>query len=165
MKALFDQTKITKYYVSKNGKIFSSCSRNKKHKLFEKTPTLNKKRGYFYVRTKSGNYSLHRLVASAFIENKLNKPCVNHIDGNKLNNHSSNLEWVTHKENSAHAKKNGLVTYFKKNEGPKIKYSAKQIKDVWDRAKKGMTYVEAGSIHKMPYSTVAHLMRGSRRKI
>lgn len=45
---------------------------------------------------------VHRLVAKAFIPNPDNKPIVNHIDSDRLNPKKSNLEWVTHKENSEH---------------------------------------------------------------
>lgn len=49
----------------------------------------------------------HRLVALAFIEKIQGKNFVNHIDGNKLNNNYSNLEWCTHEENLRHAIKIG----------------------------------------------------------
>jgi hypothetical protein len=44
----------------------------------------------------------------AFIPNPENKPFVNHIDGNKINNNASNLEWVTSQENHTHAMITGL---------------------------------------------------------
>ena len=54
------------------------------------------------------NMQFHRIVANTFIPNPLNKPCINHIDGNKNNNNISNLEWCTHSENTIHAYKTGL---------------------------------------------------------
>lgn len=52
---------------------------------------------------------VHRLVCACFKLNPLNKKEVNHIDGDKLNNHISNLEWVTSSENHRHAVKTGLM--------------------------------------------------------
>lgn len=51
---------------------------------------------------------VHRMSAIAFIPNPENKPQVNHIDGNKLNNNITNFEWVTSSENHLHAFKTGL---------------------------------------------------------
>lgn len=52
---------------------------------------------------KKKDFLVHRLVASAFIPNTYSKRTVNHIDGDKLNNYSSNLEWATYSENHKHA--------------------------------------------------------------
>lgn len=51
---------------------------------------------------------IHRLVAMTYIPNPQNKSDVNHKDGNKDNNHVSNLEWKTHSENAQHAWDTGL---------------------------------------------------------
>ncbi len=61
--------------------------------------------------TRSGirrSYRWHKLVLSAFIDNKHNKSQINHINGNKLDNRLSNLEWVTPGENIKHAYKMGI---------------------------------------------------------
>ena len=50
----------------------------------------------------------HRIIASIFCEREIGKDFVNHIDGDKLNNSASNLEWVTRSENTRHSFKNGL---------------------------------------------------------
>jgi hypothetical protein len=68
-------------------------------------------RGYLYVNLSTGNrksYKVHRLVAKQFLEKIPNKSIVNHIDGNKLNNNASNLEWCTTSENVKHAFDTGL---------------------------------------------------------
>lgn len=48
---------------------------------------------------------IHRLLAEAFILNKDNLPCINHKDGNKLNNMLENLEWCTYSHNAEHMHK------------------------------------------------------------
>lgn len=56
------------------------------------------------------NVNFHRIIAELFIPNVNHKPCVNHIDGDKLNNRADNLEWCTHSENTIHAYITGLET-------------------------------------------------------
>lgn len=70
--------------------------------------------GYLQVSLNKGVHgrchskTVHRLVAKTFIEGDHSGLQVNHIDGNKLNNHVSNLEFVTGSQNVQHAYDNGF---------------------------------------------------------
>lgn len=62
---------------------------------------------------------VHRMVAKAFIENPLGLPCVNHINGQRLDNRPENLEWITHKGNSQHALATGLYAVGERHQSAK----------------------------------------------
>lgn len=103
-----------KYQVSNFGNVKSLNYNNTKH---EKILTPIKHHlGYLIVHLgKNKIKMIHTLVASEFIPNPDSKRFVNHIDGNKQNNNVKNLEWVTYKENTAHAIRTGLRDPHKNN--------------------------------------------------
>lgn len=86
----------SRYLVSNKGRLYS-LTRNKLM-----TPRLNRG-GYYKIRLYDGikkcDFTVHRLVASAFIPNPDNLPYVNHKDENKINNNADNLEWCSPKYN------------------------------------------------------------------
>lgn len=68
--------------------------------------------GTSYIMRCYKNTSVHRLVALTWLgAPPEGRKCVNHKDGIKTNNHYSNLEWVSHKENIHHAIDAGLITF------------------------------------------------------
>lgn len=69
---------------------------------------------------KSVSMLIHRIVAKAFCPNPNNLPQVDHIDGNKLNNEASNLEWVDQNENMRRAIKAGRIIRGSKHRDAKL---------------------------------------------
>lgn len=86
------------YKISSEGKVWSNTT----NKLLKPSVKANGYYGVTLVKDKKLYYfSVHRLVADAFIENNDNKPCVDHINGNRLDNSVENLRWCTYKENNS----------------------------------------------------------------
>ena len=83
-------------------------------------------RGYLYISLSDGTgehkrHYIHRLVGETFVPNPLEKEDVNHKDENPSNNHASNLEWLTHKENLNYGMRNERVA--KANSKPVAQYT------------------------------------------
>lgn len=103
------------YYISNKNRVYNIYN-NKFLKIYHKDPKNNES-PYYRVSLQtningtsvSKDYLMHRLLMAVFkpVDN-MDKLCINHIDGNKLNNDLDNLEWCSIKENTLHALNTGL---------------------------------------------------------
>lgn len=110
--------------------------------------------------SKRKKYYIHRLVAQAFIPNPNNLPCVNHKDGNKLNNNVDNLEWCTYKDNNVHAKDTGL----NKVQGESChlsKLKENEVLDICDKLDNSdMNYRQIASIYSVTPENIMSIDKG-----
>lgn len=127
------------YTIDRKGNVFSIKSRRYlKHSMRGLYPGVTLSKNGMHKAT-----SVHRLVALTFIENPQNKPCVNHLDGNKNNCHLENLEWCTYSENEIHSREVlGKKTIHSQETRDRISVKAKltdRTKDIWHaiNARKG----------------------------
>jgi len=115
-----------KYLVTIDGDVFSLPRLRGSRRSLLKLKPGNDSRGYLSIKLPDRMKRVHRIVAETFIQNPHGKKCVNHKDGQKLNNHVSNLEWATHSENNKHAYSFGLK---KMTEIGKKSLRSKRIKE------------------------------------
>lgn len=115
----------------------------------------NNGNGYWNVNRRNRTFYVHRLVAEVFLGAGPQPDLeVNHIDGNKANNHWSNLEWVTHETNMAHAIRTGLK--------PRT-FTIDEEKAIWFMKDCGMTIVDiAKAFNKTCRQPIYTVLQGAR---
>ena len=162
------------YDVSSKGRIRRIHSPNGHHKetLYGILEPVINRYGYHRITLSKNNirinYSVHRLVALAFIENPNNKPFINHIDGNKVNNTVENLEWCTSGENNRHAFATGLNRYhpeflpsLRGEDNPKSILTEKAVREIKELLKtKQYTQHEIGRMYGVSNYAICDIKRG-----
>ncbi len=122
-----------RFKISNHGRLLSINGKYKGEKILR--PCIDGV-GYYHaqLRKKPLNRSvrIHVLVAETFlIKPEGNNICVNHLDGNKLNNHISNIEWTTKALNISHAARMGLMASGSDHHNAKLdEEKVKKIKDL-----------------------------------
>ncbi|PUZ30959.1 helix-turn-helix domain-containing protein [Staphylococcus arlettae] len=150
---------------SVNRKITNSIGTTRIYK--EKLLKINKDRyGYpickLWKNSKGKNHTIHRLVAICFIKNVDDKPLVNHVDGNKCNNHISNLEWCTSSENDLHAFSLGLRSVHKGEKCNFAKLNSDEVKEIKKLKKEGITQREIAKLFNVSEGNVSQIINGQR---
>lgn len=149
------------YQISNLGRVksmakFAGCSW-RKEKILD--PYVDKYKYCKRLLSNNGKHKVepvHRLVANAFIPNPENKRTVNHKDGVKINNCVTNLEWNTHKENDAHARKIGLTIGHK---GIHTKLTDKQVINIL-KLKGKKTLYKISLLYPVSTATISRIFNG-----
>lgn len=120
------------------------------------------KDGYYRVRLhkhgKQKSFMAHRLVALNFIDLKDGKYFINHIDGNKINNHISNLEWCTRLENASHAL--SLNLYSTGVSSGRAKLSLSDLKEIKQLQSQGVMQKDIAKKFNVARQAIARLTKG-----
>jgi len=142
-------TKCPKWYINREGEVWSV---NKGGLLSPHQSGTGYKQLIYGRRGFRKKYYIHRLVAETFIGEIPEKHCVNHVDGNKLNNNVGNLEIVTQKQNNQHAIVTGLKKKWRGETHPHSKLTEEDVINIRRRKKNG----ESGASIARDYTVSAH---------
>lgn len=106
--------------------------------------------------------SVHRLVAKAFVDGWFQDATVDHVDGNRLNNHASNLQWVTRAENTRRQNADGRGVP-KGEAHPNAKLRNAQIQEIFEMRGKGISCEKIGKHFNVSGSLIHKITTGKRR--
>ena len=150
-----------KYMISESGEVKSF------HLGKEKILTHRIKNGYHYIGLSKGNGGrerkmlfIHRLVAMTFLSNSKKLSQVNHIDGNKSNNHVNNLEWCTPAYNTQHAYDTGLKVTPKGEDVHNSTLTEETARDIFKILKGASSYSEVEKKYNISKAVIASLVNG-----
>lgn len=123
------------------------------------------RRGYASVglrwrESKCKDFTVHALVASAFIGKRPKGLAINHKDGNKLNNRASNLEYVTYSENTRHAYGLGILKGRKGENHHLRKLNDASIVDIRNRLAAGEMQASIGALYGVDQSCISSIKHG-----
>lgn len=149
----------TEYFVSNSGLVMNT--KKNKNNILNGSPD---KDGYirvdisFGARKTAKHFQIHRLVAECFLPIVSDKNLINHIDSNKKNNHYSNLEWCTCKEN---------VDHFFNSENARIgekcyqaKFTDTEVTQIKKSLRSGTSVEDLAAIHNVHRSTIHKIKMG-----
>lgn len=144
-------TDYGEYYVYEDGRVVldkpykykTKTGKSWFHKQYGELNITMSNSGYKQVRLHDNKFYVHRLVAEYFVDGN-HDLMVDHIDGDKTNNHYTNLEWVTGKENARRAWKNGLGN-----------------RDSSLRKKQAPLNAKKGKIHRLKHGIVLYDLNGN----
>jgi hypothetical protein len=152
----------TRYFGSRDGKIYSEIS-----EVIMKPNTT--KKGYkivglFIDRKEAHPVTVHKIIATIYHADQYQPGMdVDHIDGNKKNNHADNLEWVTRSENIQRAFKLGLKHGIHGDKHVGTVYPDAEIHKACQYIQDGHTVLETSRIVSIPLSYLYTIVRGESR--
>lgn len=121
--------------------------------------------GYAIVTVgKKGNrrsMCMHRLVARLFVENKDDKPEVNHVDFDRMNCRADNLEWCTHKENIEYSTSHNRNASMPGEKNPNAKLKETEVREIRNMLDNDITVYAIAKKYNVGWQTVNHIKQGT----
>lgn len=141
------------YFVSDCGRVWST--RTRPARILK--PHLNQE-GYLKVHLAVGDFSIHQMVLTAF-----DKPCppgmqTRHLDGNRTNNHISNLAWGTAQENADDRARHGTDKSWRQHRNTRL--SAEEVKAMRAERENGASLAELSEKYQVRLSHIVRVVKG-----